>query len=101
MKKSQKSILQNLALLSQVGIMMIVPIAGGVIAGNWLDEKLGTGSLLMIVGVLLGVGASFRNLYMLSIRQSKDYEDSETPDQYVKRFEKTTKEQDKTHEKRK
>jgi hypothetical protein len=49
----------------------------------------------------MGVGASFRNLYMLSIRQSKDYEDSETPDQYVKRFEKTTKEQDKTHEKRK
>lgn len=101
MKKSQKSILQNLALLSQVGIMMTVPIIGGVIAGNWLDKRLGTGSILLIVCVLLGVGASFRNLYVLSIRQSKDYKDSETPEQYVKRFEKSSKEHDKTHEKRK
>ncbi len=88
MKKNQKNILQNLALLSQVGIMMIVPIIGGVFIGNWLDRKFGNGSIFLIVCMLLGVGAAFRNLYVLAIRQSKDYEDSETPERYVQRFEK-------------
>ncbi|MCD4713660.1 MAG: AtpZ/AtpI family protein, partial [Clostridiales bacterium] len=38
MKKNQMSVLQNLAVLSQVGIMMIVPIIGGVFIGDWLDR---------------------------------------------------------------
>ncbi|MDW7662946.1 MAG: AtpZ/AtpI family protein, partial [Bacillota bacterium] len=62
MKKNQNNILQNLALLSQVGIMMIVPIIGGVFIGNWLDRKFGDGSIFLIICLLLGVGASFRNL---------------------------------------
>ncbi len=88
MKKKQNNILQNLALLSQVGIMMIVPIIGGVFLGNWLDRKFGDGSIFLIICLLLGVGASFRNLYVLAIRQSKDYEDTETPERYVQKVEK-------------
>lgn len=88
MRKNQNAILKNLALLSQVGIMMLVPIFGGVLLGSWLDNKLGTGHILLIVCLILGVGASFRNLYMLSVRQGKDYEDSESPASYVKKFNK-------------
>lgn len=92
MKKTSKSTLQNLALISQVGLMMVVPILGGVWVGNWLDVKFGTGSLFMIVLMLLGVGAAFRNLIHLNTQKSKEYENKQTPEQYVKAFEKKAKE---------
>ncbi|MDN5297924.1 MAG: synthase protein [Clostridiales bacterium] len=87
MKKQTKSIMENLALLSQVGIMMIVPIFGGVFIGQFLDRKFGNGSLFLIVGIVLGVGAAFRNLYQLAQTKGREYEDSETPERYVQRFE--------------
>jgi positive regulator of sigma E activity len=79
--------MENLALLSQVGIMMIVPIFGGVFIGQFLDRKFGNGSLFLIVGIVLGVGAAFRNLYQLAQTKGREYEDSETPERYVQRFE--------------
>jgi hypothetical protein len=79
--------MENLALLSQVGIMMVIPILGGVLIGQFLDRKFGNGSLFLIAGIVLGVGASFRNLYQLAQIKGREYEDTETPERYVKRFE--------------
>ncbi|MBS7525818.1 AtpZ/AtpI family protein [Fusibacter paucivorans] len=79
--------MENLALLSQVGIMMITPIFGGVFIGQFLDRKFGNGSLFLIVGIVLGVGAAFRNLYQLAQTKGREYQDSETPERYVQRFE--------------
>ncbi|GAB6107619.1 AtpZ/AtpI family protein [Fusibacter bizertensis] len=91
--KSSKNILQNLALISQVGIMMLVPIFGGVLLGAFLDRFFKTGGIFLIVFVLIGVGTSFRNLYMLSIRQTKDYKDVENPSTYVNNYEKKIQEE--------
>lgn len=85
-KKSQKSILQNLALISQVGIMMLVPIFGGVLIGAFLDRFFGTSGIFLIIFVLLGVGASFRNLYVLSMQKSREYQKDETPSSYVNKY---------------
>lgn len=85
-KKSQKSILQNLALISQVGIMMLVPIFGGVLIGAFLDRFFGTSGIFLIIFVLLGVGASFRNLYVLSMQKSREYQKGETPSSYVNKY---------------
>jgi len=87
MKKETRSTMQNLALLSQVGIMMLVPIFGCVWLGQFLDKKFGTGSLFLIVGIILGVGAAFRNLYQLAMQKSKEYDNKETPESYVRQFE--------------
>lgn len=95
-KKSQKSILQNLALISQVGIMMLVPIFGGVLIGAFLDRFFGTSGIFLIIFVLLGVGASFRNLYVLSMQKSREYQKGETPSSYVNKY---TKELDEKKEK--
>ena len=91
MKKQTKSIMENLALLSQVGIMMIIPIFAGVWIGQFLDQKFGGNSLFLIAGIVLGVGASFRNLYQLAILKGKEYKDVEMPEQYVKRIEREAK----------
>lgn len=96
--KSSKSILQNLALISQVGIMMLVPILGGVLLGAFLDQFFKTGGIFLIIFVLIGVGTSFRNLYMLSIRQTRDYTDSENPSTYVNNYEKKIQEEKKEKE---
>lgn len=88
-KKSNKSILQNLALISQVGIMMLVPIFGGVLLGAFLDRFFKTSGIFLIIFVLLGVGSSFRNLYVLSMQKSKEYESKESPSSYVHNFEKS------------
>ena len=88
-KRSSKGILQNLALISQVGIMMLVPIISGVLLGAFLDRLAKTNGIFLIIFVLLGVGASFRNLYVLAMQKGREYENRESASSYVSKFEKT------------
>lgn len=92
--KSSKSILQNLALISQVGIMMLVPIFGGVLLGAFVDKFLKTNGIFLIIFIVLGVGTAFRNLYMLSMQKSKEYDNKETPASYVNKYENDLKKND-------
>ncbi len=85
--RHNKGILQNLALISQVGIMMLVPIIGGVLVGAFLDRLAKTTGIFLIIFVILGVGSAFRNLYVLSVQQSKTYKNSDSPATYVSKFE--------------
>lgn len=86
MKKTTKSSMENLALISQVGIMMIVPIGFGVFAGNFLDNKFGTTPLWLIVMIILGVGSSFRNLMKLATTKSKEYKNDYTARTQVENY---------------
>ncbi|GAB6137293.1 AtpZ/AtpI family protein [Halanaerobaculum tunisiense] len=63
--KDNLSVLQALALLSQVGIAIIVPTFGGLWVGNYLDQLLGIEPLLLAVGIITGVVVGFRNAYRL------------------------------------
>ncbi|MDN5351666.1 MAG: synthase protein [Clostridiales bacterium] len=89
--KKRSGILQNLALLSQVGIMMLTPIAGGVIIGRWLDDRFGTGHILLFLFLVIGVGSAFRNLYALSVKKSNEYQDEEPIEMYVHRLKEASK----------
>lgn len=64
-EKPDYSIYENLAYISQIGIMMMVPIAGGVMFGRWLDERMGTNGQMLLVGVILGVIVAFLELFKL------------------------------------
>ncbi|MDO4293682.1 MAG: AtpZ/AtpI family protein [Eubacteriales bacterium] len=62
-----RTVWQCLALISQFGIMMLVPMAMMFAAGYWLDRRLGTQFwtvLLFFVGALAGFG----NVYRLARR---------------------------------
>lgn len=64
-KKYKRSVYQSLAVISQFGINMLVPIFLCSFAGLFLDRKLGTAFcfvLLFFVGALAG----FRNIYILA-----------------------------------
>lgn len=64
-KNYKKSVYQSLAVITQFGINMLVPIFMCSFAGLFLDRKLGTAFwfvLLFFVGAIAG----FRNIYILA-----------------------------------
>ncbi|MDQ6737907.1 MAG: AtpZ/AtpI family protein [Gemmatimonadota bacterium] len=49
--------------LAGVGLQFAVSVILFVFAGQWLDRKVGTGPLFLILGVFLGAGGSFYSMY--------------------------------------
>lgn len=74
-KKYHRTVYQSLALISQFGITMLVPIFLCAFIGWFLDEKLQT-SYLFILFFFIGALAGFRNIYILSKKIYTDSEDS-------------------------
>lgn len=78
-KKYKKSVYQSLAVITQFGINMLVPIFMCSFAGLFLDRKLGTAFwfvLLFFVGALAG----FRNIFILTrkIYEGEEKDDDQT-----------------------
>lgn len=63
--KDRMGIARAFAMVSQIGITMLVCVFGGVWIGNWLDEKLGTPGICLIVCIFVGIIAGFMNVYKL------------------------------------
>lgn len=72
--------LKNLAYLTQVGILMLTPIIGGVYLGNFLDEKLKTSPWLLLLCIVLGVATAFMSLYKFVMVVTKKDDDDTTQD---------------------
>ena len=66
-RKYGRSVYQSLAMISQFGINMIVPIVLCSVAGYYLDRWLGT-SYLVIILFFVGAVAGFRNIYIFAKR---------------------------------
>ena len=64
-KKYKRSVYQSLAVITQFGINMLVPIFMCSFAGLFLDRKLGT-AILFVLLFLVGAIAGFRNIYILA-----------------------------------
>lgn len=67
----RRDIMKALSMLTQVGISMLVPIFLCLWAGKSLDKAFDTGILFLIIFIILGVGSSFRTLYMLTAHKYK------------------------------
>ena len=63
----KKSVYKSLAMISQVGIAMLVPIFLCSVAGYLLDKKLET-SFFFIFLFFVGALAGFRNVFLLAKR---------------------------------
>lgn len=60
-----------LSLISQVGITMVVCIVGCMLLGIFIDNVTGMGPLWLVIFILLGVGAAFRNLFYIIMKEVK------------------------------
>ncbi len=54
-----------------LGFQLVAAILVGVFGGQWLDKKFGTDPWLMMLGLFLGVGAGFYNLFRVVVWKSK------------------------------
>ncbi len=62
------------ALLSQIAIQVIVIMAMMFFLGRWLDEKLGTSPLFLLLLLLLGMLSAFKSIYDIGMNEVKKYE---------------------------
>jgi F0F1-type ATP synthase assembly protein I len=53
------------ALFSEIGLILFVTTLGGSLAGNWLDEQVGTRPVFILVGLFAGLGTGARAIYGL------------------------------------
>lgn len=67
MLKFNRSVYQSLAMIGQFGINMLVPVFVCSFLGIFLDKKLGT-SCLVIILFFVGAAAGFRNIFHFSKR---------------------------------
>ena len=57
-----------LALFSEIGIVLLVTVLLGVVAGKWADDRLGTLPIFVLVGFFVGLAAGSLAIYRLITR---------------------------------
>ncbi len=62
-KDEKKRSITGLALITQLGISFAVTIGGCLFLGKLLDDWLNTSPWFLLIFVVLGVAAAFRNLF--------------------------------------
>ncbi|KXG76256.1 AtpZ/AtpI family protein [Thermotalea metallivorans] len=71
MAKNNMKLLQNLSLLTHIGLTMTIPIVAGVYIGNWIDQRLQSGNGFLVIFTVVGVVAAFLNVYKLVMKWMK------------------------------
>lgn len=69
----KKSVFRTFALISQLGISILVPVLLCTILGSWLEEKVSFPVFIPLV--IMGVLAGVRNAYHLARHANEDPED--------------------------
>ena len=62
------------ALFSEIGLVLLVTTLAGVAAGYWLDQRLGTLPVFVLVGFLVGAGIGAIAMYRMITRFLKRLE---------------------------
>ena len=62
----KKSVFQSLAMVSQLGLCVLTPILFAVFAGNYIDSRYGTKTLVFLL--ILGTLGGGRGAYMMAKR---------------------------------
>jgi F0F1-type ATP synthase assembly protein I len=61
----ERSLTQALALYSQLGLSVAIPLGVFTFLGHWGDQKMGTGPVLLLVGLAVGAITTFYTLYRM------------------------------------
>lgn len=65
MDKDKLSGYRQLAIATTIPVILVVAPLLGYYIGNWIDRRLGTGKIFMIIGLALGFGAAAKEIYDL------------------------------------
>lgn len=67
MRRMDSSIVQALAIASQMGILLGAAVIVGLLLGSWLDSALGTSPLFAILGSLVGLASGIYSSAQLAM----------------------------------
>ena len=70
MKKETQQMFRDLGFYSSLGFSVAFAIFIGLALGIYLDRKFGTNPWLMFGGLLLGIAAAYRNIW-LAVKKSR------------------------------
>lgn len=68
--KYKKSVYRNFALISQLGISVIVPIGLCIFIGVLIDKKFNSNFIILLI--FLGIAAGARNAYRIAMASVKE-----------------------------
>ena len=68
LNNSTRETLRGLARVSSMGLAMALAIVIGLAIGHFVDVKFGTHPWGFFIGLILGIVAGFRNLYIIAKR---------------------------------
>lgn len=77
MDNQKRDLLQSLAMVSSMGISVVLAIAIGVWFGLTLDRWLGTQPWFFYIFLLFGIAAGFKNIYVIAGREIRKNDDSD------------------------
>lgn len=76
MSSSKRELFQNLAMVSSMGISVVLAIGIGVWFGLTLDRWLGTKPWFFYIFLFIGIAAGFKNIYLIAGREIRRNDDS-------------------------
>jgi F0F1-type ATP synthase assembly protein I len=77
MNSDKKELFRNLAMVSSMGISVVLAIAIGVWFGLTLDRWLGTKPWFFYIFLLIGIAAGFKNIYVIAGREIRRDDDND------------------------
>lgn len=75
----EPKVAKTLALISQLGISMLVPVFLMTWLGSWIDETFSTH--LFPLFIILGIGGGFRSVYIVITRVMRDHQKEKKDEQ--------------------
>lgn len=72
MQEETRKYIKLLALVSTMGISMVLAIVIAIAIGYYLDKWFQTSPLFFLIFMILGIIAGFRNIYIIMKRAEKD-----------------------------
>lgn len=77
MGKDQRDLFRSLAMVSSMGISVVLAIGIGVWFGLTLDRWFGTKPWFFYIFMLIGIAAGFKNIYVIAGREIKRDDDND------------------------
>ncbi len=81
-------------LLSQIAIQLLVIMCMMFFLGRWLDQKLGTSPLFLLLCILLGMASAFKSMYDIGMNEVKKFEKHDKSYRFYKKYNKYDDEDD-------
>lgn len=72
MQKETKNYIKLLAIVSTMGISMVLALVIAIAIGYYLDKWFQTSPVFFLIFMVLGIVAGFRNIYVIMKRTEKD-----------------------------